>query len=294
MTIRLRAFGREADLMVILRTMRQVGAWSAGLAIALASAASAAADSSSPCVQTYEHAQELRKAGKLLASRDQLMECANKCPAALAADCTTWLGEVILNLPTVVVELRDAQGRPETGAQLRVDGKPQEQRAPGTALEMDPGMHTFELRPAQGASITRALQLQEKQKNVPMVLQLPAPPAPKALPPAPPASATARPAAAERSKAVPITLGVLGLAAIINGTVFAIIGRSDVSDMRSTCAPHCSDDSIDAARNKLIIADTSFGAGAVLLGVAAYLYWSDRVTVQPTTTGWVAGYRARF
>jgi hypothetical protein len=54
--------------------------------------------------------------------------------------------------------------------------------------------------------------------------------------------------------------------------VLGLSGQSDVSNLRSTCAPNCQESQVDGARAQLIGADVSLGVGVVSLGVALWFF----------------------
>ena len=55
---------------------------------------------------------------------------------------------------------------------------------------------------------------------------------------------------------------------------FGLTGQGDKDQLRDTCAPlrACSQDDVDAARTKLVIADVALGVGVVALAVATYMF----------------------
>jgi hypothetical protein len=53
-----------------------------------------------------------------------------------------------------------------------------------------------------------------------------------------------------------------------------VTGRSDLSDLRSTCAPTCTDDQVDPVRRRLLISDVALAVGLVGVGVSIYLFAS--------------------
>jgi hypothetical protein len=81
---------------------------------------------------------------------------------------------------------------------------------------------------------------------------------------------------ATRGRGVPpvsIALAAVSGVAAVSFAYFGLSGRSDVSDLRATCAPNCSESQVDSARTKLIVADVSLGVGVVALAGAAWFYF---------------------
>ena len=54
--------------------------------------------------------------------------------------------------------------------------------------------------------------------------------------------------------------------------LFRIERNHDASNLRSQCAPNCSDEQVNAARSKLIVANVSLGVGIAAIGVGAILW----------------------
>jgi hypothetical protein len=74
--------------------------------------------------------------------------------------------------------------------------------------------------------------------------------------------------------------------------------------MRTDCAGHCPASEVDAAQQKLLIADISLGAAVVSAGLATYLFWTAasskkvaparNVSVTPVAGGIAASWIERF
>ena len=62
------------------------------------------ADAKQECVSAYESGQRMKQRGALLEAREQFLSCAQPtCPEALASDCSRFLDEVELDIPSVVL-----------------------------------------------------------------------------------------------------------------------------------------------------------------------------------------------
>jgi hypothetical protein len=97
-------------------------------------------------------------------------------------------------------------------------------------------------------------------------------------------------------------VGVLGAAGF---AYFGITAKSDLDNLRQTCAPNCAKSDLDAVKQKAAIADISLGVGVVALGAAAWVFFANGGTspaptpaavldVRPTPGGAVASFGRRF
>ncbi len=132
---------------------------------AIAASANANASDKDLCADAYEAAQRHRHKGQLRASRRNLLVCARAtCGSILATDCTAWLPEVEAALPTVVPAVRDQSGHDLVQVRVLVDGELIASSLGGTAIEVDPGVHTFRFESA-GATIERSVLVREGEKH---------------------------------------------------------------------------------------------------------------------------------
>jgi hypothetical protein len=106
---------------------------------------------------------------------------------------------------------------------------------------------------------------------------------------------------------VPVATWVFGGVAVVAAGSFAALGlsgQSDVSSLRATCAPNCTQGQVGSARAELIGADASLGVGIVSLAAAAWFFFrrdpesahAAAVTfdAEPRRGGGVAEVTARF
>jgi hypothetical protein len=259
-------------------------AGSAALGLALFHAAPASgAPGRAACFSAYERVQVGMRRGHLLDARAAASEClSDACPGALRADCGQWLRDVEGRLPSIVVEIRTADGKPVPGARLLLDGAPWKEHADGLATELDPGEHVVraEVVGSSGAATsaeTRVVVAEgRKAQRVVVELPAPAPPAGASVSPPPaPAPSERSPAPSERAP-VPtaaIVLGAAGVLALGGFTFFAISGKNAEHGLQD-CSPRCSDDAVSPVRQRYIAADVFLGVSVIALGVAAYLFLS--------------------
>ena len=157
-------------------------------AMAVAPAAAAAGPDPGGCAEAKEQAASLREVKKLRDARAQLQICAAKtCPAAIRTDCNRRLTSTTAAVPTLLLDVKDEDGKVLQGAQLSMDGIVVSEHLDGKAVEVDPGGHTFKLELAGRVPLTVQLTLREGEKErrqaVVMLAAEPAPPEPAAAPP---------------------------------------------------------------------------------------------------------------
>jgi hypothetical protein len=67
---------------------------------------------------------------------------------------------------------------------------------------------------------------------------------------------------------------VAGLSAVALGTsaYLGLTGRQELSDLRSSCAPSCTDAQVGPVRTRLTASDVALGVGLVGAALAVYLF----------------------
>jgi hypothetical protein len=238
------------------------------------------------CIATYERAQELQRAQQLLRARQELRACAAAptCPAIAHTDCTTWLGQVLEAIPSVVFSARVGD-ESVFDVSVFIDGKPLVTHLDGKPIEVDPGLHDFTFQRTGAPALQRRtiIPVREQAQAVtvawpsPAATTPPEPPRPTARPP----TAPRKPPAAVRSdpdRPIAPLFFVLSGAALVGFGGFAALGLSAESmkhDLESTCSPGCSDNSVDTLKTQLLLADVSLGIG-VASAVGAFFVLFDR------------------
>jgi hypothetical protein len=248
----------------------------------------ARADEVAACVKASESAQTLRDEGKYNLAREQLLVCTRDlCPGIVRRDCTQWLSEIDASMPSVVVSAKDGSGRDLVDVRVTVDGQPFAEKLDGKPLMVDPGKHTFRYEAAGAPPSEEDVVVHAGEKNRALNVRLGGPPqtppgTPAPAPPAPETSPT--PSGAAGPPVAAYVLGGLGVVALGSFAFFGITGKSDVSDLRSSCSPNCQQRDVDHARTKLIIADISLGVGVVALGVATWMILANRSSPPASVT----------
>lgn len=204
------------------------------------------------CIASHEAAQRARRGGHLRAARSHLDACdRSACPKPIQQDCARWQGEVAAELPTIVLSVIDADGKPPVGIRISVDGRSRPDASLGKTFELDPGEHRLSARVADGRVVTRRIVALLGAHNQLVELRLPAP---------------TTVAAPEKTPSLPVAFWVAGAAAIVGGGAFAIlggIGVADEKDLRARCAGRCPPDDVSRVERTYLAADI-FG----LLGIA--------------------------
>jgi len=256
----------------------------AGAFAALAIPRSASADEVATCVKASEQGQQLRDDGKYKRAQEQFMVCARDvCPSIVRQDCAEWLGSLDKSMPSVVISAKDGTGRDLSDVKVTVDGQPFTDKLDGKPMPLDPGEHTLHYETAGAPPVDDRIVMHAGEKNRQITVRLGAPVAPPPVTPPPPP-----PDAPSKSGGIPtaaIVVGAIGVVAIGSFAFFGITGKSDVSDLRDTCAPNCQQSQVDSARSKLIVADISLGVGVVALGVATWMVISNAKAPAQVTTG---------
>ena len=230
------------------------------------------------CESAYEGVQLLRQRGHLLAARDQASMCARDvCPDVARKDCARWGEELATEIPTVVVVAREERDRDVPGLRLFVDGAARSELASGRAFELDPGAHTFRVERANGPAVEQSFTVYQGEKDRLLRVLLPAVTAPSPTPPPLPspvfAPTPASPPQPEGRSAVPaFVVGGLSVALLATSAYFGLTGRQELSDLRSMCAPACTDDQVNPVRTRLVLSDVALGAGLVGAAVAVTLF----------------------
>jgi hypothetical protein len=286
-------------------------------ALPLLGAPSTATESTkAQCLQAYSDAQRLRKDGKLIASRAELVRCAqDDCPQVTKADCVPWLREVESATPTLVVLAKDRQGRDTADVKVSIDGAVVAERLDGRSIAVDPGAHLLRFEHGEAPAIEQQLVVQEsvKDRQVEVSFAVAGAAAPSSAPSTAPQPGTDPPSADAGSSSgltaaggVLIGLGVVGLGLF---ATLGLIGQGEVDGYQESCAPtkSCSEDDVESTRSMLVAADVMLGIGLTALTVGLVLVIYDAtsgeespappaaaVRVQPVSGGAVALGTLRF
>jgi len=193
------------------------------------------------CFDAATRGQTLRDEHQLLEARDKFRQCAQEeCPESMRGDCAEWLEAVERSIATVVFVATDEGGAVVFDVSVRVLLLA---KLDGRAVSVNPGLHTFSFRRADGASAEAMVQANEGEKNQKVAVlfsHLGAPPAPEKAAVLPP-DGTAFPLS-PRAPGMPVRkilgLGAMavGGAGIALGGVFAVLSAFEFNQQKSDCA----------------------------------------------------------
>jgi hypothetical protein len=263
------------------------------VSISVASSTAQAAPSPT-CASAYEDTQLHRRSGKLIEAREAALSCSRpSCPDVARQDCEVWAAEIQREIPSVVVVALVESYVDERNARVVVDGVERAEGASGRAFEVNPGEHVFRIERPGYEPIERAIVVLQGERDRILRFSLhalaSAAPAPTSAPSSP-APEILRPRV--RATYMPaIVAGGAAAAAFGVSAWLGLTGRSDLSSLRTTCAPACTDDQVDPVRRKLIASDIVLGVGVAAAVVSGYLFvrpppWGPaaavRIGVAPT------------
>ena len=225
------------------------------------------------CIESSDVGQAARDEGKLRTARNALRACSREaCPALIRADCSRWLADLEMRVPQIIVRAKDSAGTAIFDVTVSLDGEQLVDRLDGRLIPVDPGEHLLRFVRADGASaeLRTTLREGEKDRTIDVVLTHLATNDRAGTGP------TRDAAPASHGGAFPIVPVLLAGVGIAGGVVFGVVAsgaKSDVDDLRKTCAPGCASTDVDDVRTRLLIANVSLGVGVASLGAAAVLYF---------------------
>jgi hypothetical protein len=124
-----------------------------GAALLLSSAAQASSGLSldtqpqepQDCGRRLEEARRERAESKLVEARDHFVACTEQCSDDVADACRAAATELLVELPTIVVDARDAEGNDLTDVVVSIDGATVARELDGKAIALNPGTHRVTL-----------------------------------------------------------------------------------------------------------------------------------------------------
>jgi hypothetical protein len=264
----------------------------AALLVGLALPSSAnAKPSKDQCIDADTLAQDLRRAGQLLRARAALQVCIDPaCPGLVREDCAERLDELTNALPSLIFSAKDGTGRDLRAVAVTLDGKPWVDQLDGSALDVDPGEHTFDFQAAGLPPATLKLRIREGERGRHREILLGAPqPATasgdgNAQNAGTSAETEARASSSGSTQRV-LAWTALGLGAtgVVVGTVFGLKSKSKHDDAKA-CGTTCPDEPSYQANEDAIkfgnISTVSFIVGALGLAGGVTLW----LTAKPSPT----------
>jgi hypothetical protein len=225
---------------------------------------------------------------KLRAERAQLLACAAPtCPALVRKECGSRMDEVSAQIPTVVFEVRDATGRELSAVTITMDDGPLADHLDGTALMLDPGVHSFSFVADGQPSFSEDIVLHEGEKDrhirVTLGSLLPSAPLPTGQTVTPVATPPER---GHGQRVLGVVAGSVGLAGLIVGSALGGAALSSWNSARGACPSHtgCSASALGKGSDAFTFSSAStasFVAGGVLVAAGLALYFSAPRTARP-------------
>jgi len=267
------------------------------------------------CVKANTDGQTVRLDGKLSTARARFDACSDaSCPDLVRNDCLQRRNELDRVQPTIVFDVKDANGGDISAVSVTVDGQPLANKLDGRALPVDPGEHTFTFTATSGPPVSKKFVVKEGQKDRRERIDL----APGAAAPAP-APAPAQPAAASPTtdtgssgaetpppadsgggmslgRKLGLVAAGTGIAGIAVGSIFGIMTFSASSQQNTACpGTTCNGSNRASAQNDHDNATTygtvstvAFIAGGTVLVAGVTLFFLSPATTDAsasTSTG---------
>jgi hypothetical protein len=251
------------------------------------------------CLTANESSLTLRGRNELRAARAQLLVCsAASCPTDIRNECIRRVAEVNQAVPTIVFEAKDASGRNLLEVVVQMDGELLAERLVGTALSIDPGVHTFVFELPGKAKTQKELVILEGEKNRRELVVFEGvgarPPevsrrVDAGLGGAPEGRAMGPQQRVGAVRIASFVLASVGVASLGVGTAAALVAISRRDSASAVCPSACRDQSgVDlwnGARNAGDVATGAFIVGAsAVVGAGALWLVSQRTGQQATST----------
>lgn len=227
------------------------------------------------CGAAYEKGQEQRSDGKLKSAKETLAICARSvCPTFVKKECADWLEEVTNDLPSVVIDAKNALGEDVTAVTVTIDGEEFSQSLDGKAIELDPGEHDFhfEMEGAPPVDKREFLEKGNRDKALHVAFKSKKAEAIESSPVEAEGAEIQTSSGGNWMRPASFIAGGIGAAGLIGFAVLGASGKSKQSDMEGSCSPRCSQSDIDSLKSRYLLADISLGVGIVGLGTGVTLF----------------------
>ena len=262
------------------------------LAMLTSATALAAPPTKEECIAANEAVQYLREAHKLREAREKLLLCVSEaCPRPVREDCAQRLDEIGKAMPSVVFEVKDVAGNDVPGVAITMDGQPVAANA-GTALEVNPGEHTFVFEAAGVAKVEKKLVVVEGVRGRREVIRLGGA---KLTEAATSPSAPSKEEVSSRSSGPPIlawaAFGVGGAGLVLGITAGLVAGgkhstlQGECDNSTNTCAPPYAGD-LDAFHTWRMVSTIGYVVGALGAAGGAVLWFTSPKVPSATAHVW--------
>jgi len=217
----------------------------------------------------------------LLGARQLLRQCTKDvCPQPVRRDCLTWLEQVEISIPTVMVYAvlgADASFPDE----LWIDGDPVPVTEVGRPIELNPGKHRFRARKIVGGEAVEAetevlILSSARQQPVRVELRTASSSSESQTQGADPQRTGATRSGGQGADRRNLRIAgytMLGLTAALGAVALGtgITGIQAHSDAMTTCAPYCDDDLARSVQTRLLVADITTAVAAATLVTSVVL-----------------------
>jgi len=245
-----------------------------------------AADPTVPeCLAASDASLKSGNEHQLRAERTELLICSSSsCPSEIRKECMRRVDEVSASIPTIVFEVKDPGGIDLSDVKVTMDGEVLAERLDGTALAIDPGLHTFVFEAPNQPSVSKQLVIREAEKDRKESIQLgvAAEGAGAQQPVAPAASSSGGGMPAQKVAAI-VALGI-GVAGVATGSVFGVMAMQKKDDAEKLCPAECADkkgtDAWSDAKQAGTFSTIGFIVGGVGLAGAALLWFTAPSSTQ--------------
>jgi hypothetical protein len=222
------------------------------------------------CAAGFEQAQVSKSQGRLKDARQALLQCAQMtCSRVVQEQCAAWLDDVEKQIPSVVVQAT-ADGEDRSDVAITIDGSAVDD-APGKAIQLDPGEHTFVFSYGQRPPIKKKIILNDGEKLRPIAINFDTPKASGSGS----TSTAAAPTLKHYERPVPAVSYVLAGLAVVGGGAFTYLGLSAKArrdELERDCSPDCSADDVKDLETRSVAANISLAVGGAALGGALISY----------------------
>jgi hypothetical protein len=227
------------------------------------------ADALPACIAAHKAGQERRLDNDWVGARERFRACASSgCPKLMIEQCSDWVRQAETNVPSVLIVVRDSQGRDVSDVKVTLDGSDLGTRWVGIPVETNPGSHrVVAMRRGERAERKFVAVLAEKQKKIEVLFA--------ASPGERRAASGSQEIRSDRAAPPWAGYALLGVGAVAFG-VGTYLGIDTLRQQRDLkeCRGHCDADDVDRGKRTALLADVAFGVGLVSIALGGYLVLS--------------------
>jgi hypothetical protein len=254
--------------------------------------AGAVAVTRAECAQSFEQAQRLRNAFRYLEADAEALKCANPaCGPLLSEECGKIYSELQAVMPSIVFVARDENGNDLPNASVEVDGKAPPITVDGTPVAFDPGSHEFRFTAEGFEPLVQSAMISTGERLRPLIGVLKRVRDSSAL-----QLGTDSQTRIDDSpkRGVPLAtyvLGGIGLVGFAGFVGFRVVGANEFDRLSRDCKPACSQDSVDAVKQKYLFSNIALAVGgaASVAAVGVYLFSSSSSESATAVQIWHSG-----